>query len=479
MVLSPRKLACALCIAFLISAIAMADGDDDGPGPGGHGDAPPGIGSGLPYSSNHMLLSANLSLGQIGGIGGTMGSGIWGWTDRTDPNSPVPREYALFGLTNGTSFVDVTNPSNPVYKGFLPTATGISTWRELRSHGNHAFIVSDGNGAHGMQVFDLRQLRNYSGTPISFSTAPSSFYTRYTGINNAHTIDINAATGFAYLYGTNTFSGGAHFVDINNPMTPVAAGGYVLPTSGGGTSRYVHDGQVVVYNGPDAAYLGREVLFAANGRSSGNINDDTVSIVDVSNKASPTFLGSVGHPDARYIHQGWLTPDQRYFLVDDELDEFYDQSVMKTHVYDVSDLDNPVYKGGWVHPHNSKVIDHNLFIKQTPYGLMAFESNYTMGLRVIRIDDLSGPTPLMTEWGWFDTYPTDDATKSFNGQWGNYPFFDSGTIIAGDRQNGLFILQVVPEPSTWMLLMVGGIVFAMVLVRRSRKRHGFSVAAEQ
>ena len=88
-----------------------------------------------------------------------------------------------------------------------------------------------------------------------------------------------------------------------------------------------------------------------------------------------------------------------------------------------------------------------------------FASDYTLGLRVIRIDDLSGATPLMTELGWFDTYPADDGVQNFNGQWGNYPYFDSGNIIAGDRQNGLFVLQLnlasVPEPSTYALMGVG------------------------
>jgi choice-of-anchor B domain-containing protein len=464
------------CALFALLLPHIARGDDDGPGVGSS-DTPAGFGGSLPYQGKRIQMLGHLNLSQLG-LSSGLGSAIWGWTDYGAAGGP--REYALYGLADKTSFIDITNPYNPQLIGYLPTATGSSVWRELRTYGNHAFIVSDGNGAHGMQVFDLTKLRensgvNYGGSAIAYSTTPSSYYTRYTGtaanpLSNSHTIHINESTGRAYLFGTggaSGYSGGVYTVDVTNPMSPTHVGGYTPPTNGG-TSRYVHDGQAVIYNGPDAAYVGREILFAANARSSSNTADDTVSIVDLTNTSSPALLGAVGHADARYIHQGWLTPDHRYFIVNDELDEYYNVTVMKTHVFDVSDLDNPVYKGGWVHPHNSRVIDHNLFIRQTPYGLMAFESNYTMGLRVIRLDDLSGLTPQMTEFAWFDTYPADDGIANFNGQWGNYPFFDSGIIIAGDRQNGLFILSMVPEPSTWALLLAATLGLAIVVYRRRR-----------
>lgn len=447
-----------IVLLIMLFLPASVRGHDDDPKDGTNL-TPAGFGGNLPFSGNRIVLKAHIPLSSIGGTG--LGSAIWGWTDYGAAGGP--REYALYGLSNGTSFIDVTNPSNPVYVGHLPSATGSSSWRELRSFNNHAFIVSDGNGAHGMQVFDLTKLREFAGTPITYSTAASSFYTRYTGVNNVHTIDINSTSGHAYLFGSGggSFNSGVHIVNVNNPMNPIAAGGY-------NASGYIHDGQVVIYNGPDTAHVGKEILFAANSGGSGNVNDDTVRVVNVTNKAAISVLGAATHTNARYIHQGWLTPDHKYFLVNDELDEYYNTSVMKTHVYDVSDLDNPVYKGGWTHPVNSRNIDHNLYIKQTPWGLMAFESNYTMGLRVIRIDDLSGPNPLMSEWAWFDSYPADDAPLSFNGQWGNYPFFDSGTIIAGDRQNGLFVLSMVPEPSTWAILFGGSVIVAAMVIRRRR-----------
>lgn len=45
----------------------------------------------------------------------------------------------------------------------------------------------------------------------------------------------------------------------------------------------------------------------------------------------------------------------------------------------------------------------------------------------------------LTEVANFDTFPSNNGT-SFSGAWSNYPFFDSGTVILGDIQGGLFIL---------------------------------------
>ena len=45
----------------------------------------------------------------------------------------------------------------------------------------------------------------------------------------------------------------------------------------------------------------------------------------------------------------------------------------------------------------------------------------------------------MQEVGYFDTYPQSNEF-TYSGQWSNYPFFPSGTLIASDDLNGLFVL---------------------------------------
>src|SRR5438128_4240280 len=87
------------------------------------------------------------------------GNDIWGWTD-----PQTGREYALVGRTTGTSFVDISEPRQPIYLGDLPTRTVDSIWRAIKVFADHAFIVSEAPD-HGMQIFDLRQLRDVTSPP--------------------------------------------------------------------------------------------------------------------------------------------------------------------------------------------------------------------------------------------------------------------------------------------------------------------------
>ncbi|HEX9312942.1 MAG TPA: choice-of-anchor B family protein, partial [Actinomycetota bacterium] len=97
-----------------------------------------------------------------------------------------------------------------------------------------------------------------------------------------------------------------------------------------------------------------------------------------------------------------------------------------TRYFDVSDLEAPVLK--LVYTQTTRAIDHNLFIK----GKLVYEANYRAGLRVIN--------PPSAELGFFDIYPTDDD-PSFNGAWGNFPFFQSGVVIVSGIEQGLFVLR--------------------------------------
>lgn len=87
----------------------------------------------------------------------------------------------------------------------------------------------------------------------------------------------------------------------------------------------------MVYRGPDARYNGREICF--------NANEDTLTIVDVTDKSAPTMLARKFYPGKGYAHQGWLTEDHRHFLLDDEKDETKLRVNSRTHIFDVSDLD--------------------------------------------------------------------------------------------------------------------------------------------
>ncbi len=348
-------------------------------------------------------------------IGGGNGNDIWGWTDPLDGS-----EYAIMGRTNGTAFVDISDPYNPVYLGNLPTHSSNSTWRDIKVYKNHAFIVSEGSN-HGMQIFDLTQLRNVNFPPMTFSNTA-----HYNGFSRAHNIVINEDSGYAYAVGTNTCAGGLHMVDINAPAAPLYAGCF-------STDGYTHDAQCVIYNGPDEDYQGQEVCF--------NSNENTLTIVDVTSKFLPVQLSRTSYLGQRYTHQGWLTEDHAYFLLNDELDEMNNGHNTRTYIWDVQDLNAPVLLGS--HLSTAAAIDHNLYV----LGNYVYQANYRAGLRILELTDLAGAT--MTEVGYFDIYPLNN-NASFNGAWSNYPYFESGTIIVSGIEQGLFVLRatnVEEEPA--------------------------------
>jgi len=340
------------------------------------------------------------------------GSDIWGWTDPM-----TNKEYALMGLNNGTAFIDISEPKTPVYLGKLETHTSNSAWRDIKTYANHAYIVSEAGG-HGMQIFDLTRLRNVIEPPVIFTNDA-----HFSNFGNAHNIVINEDTGFAYAVGTGTCSGGLHMIDISTPASPIDAGCF-------SADGYTHDAQCVIYNGPDVDHVGNEICF--------NSNEDTLTIVDVTNKNAPIQLSRTGYDNSQYTHQGWLTEDQRYYMMNDELDETNNGHNTKTYIWDLIDLDSPQLKGFYNGPKES--IDHNLYIK----GNYAYLTNYTSGLSIVDITDIGNNN--FQEVANFDGYPSSDAA-GFQGGWSNYPYFESGNVIMSDIQGGLFIFDpmICPE----------------------------------
>ena len=133
-------------------------------------------------------------------------------------------------------------------------------------------------------------------------------------------------------------------INLSTPNNPVFAGCH--------TAVEIHDTQCVNYIGADTDHAGAEICVSSA--------EDVVEIADVSDKSSPVSLSVLAYPELGFVHQAWLTPDQRYLLVGDELDETSFGVNTRTIVLDVSDLDNPVYVGRYDAATTS--IDHNLYI---------------------------------------------------------------------------------------------------------------------
>ena len=331
------------------------------------------------YPANNVSLYSHVTLAEMGA---DFAEDCWGYT------SPSGREYAIMGLSQGPGFIEITDPSNPVIVAIVPTAIKA---RDMKVYQTYVYTSAE---AGPTSIIDVSQIDDGIVTFVgSFS-------------QGTHNVVINEDSGFLYL----AIGGPLRIYDLANPTNPQFVGQWPGQT---------HDAQVVTYT--EGKYAGREIAFVCAGW------DGNFDIVDVTDKNNIFLVGSTGYKASAYTHQGWLSDDQQYYYVDDELDD-----IQRTIIIDVSNLDFPTFAGEFT-SNAPTAIDHNLYIRD---GFI-FEANYTSGLRIFDTCDPLNPV----ETGFFDTYPAND-NASFVGAWSNYPFFPSGTVIVSNRQEGLFVLDV-------------------------------------
>jgi choice-of-anchor B domain-containing protein len=372
------------------------------------------------YPCEEIDLMSFLSLSDLNQAYGNLGdegNDIWGWTD-----TQSGREFAIMGMYRSTAFVEITNPSTPIYKGVLPNSnnggayTG-SSWSDIKTYNNHAYIVTE-SSTEGLQIFALTQLLD-DRTNIQYSETA-----HYDGFGRAHNIVINEDSGYAYVVGSGKCAGGLLMIDLSNPTSPSYAGCY-------SQDGYTHDAHCVIYQGPDVPYQGKEICFACN--------EDTVTIVDVTDKNNPVQLARMAYTDSAYSHQGWLTENHKFFIFGDELDERRNSVVTTTYVADLRVTGN----GGGVqnpsiltaHRGTTNAIDHNQYV----VGDYLFQANYRAGLQLLHLRNLESDE-VLEQVGHFDIYPSSN-THHFNGAWSVYPFFGSGNVVVSGIELGMFILR--------------------------------------
>lgn len=282
-------------------------------------------------------------------------------------------------------------------------------------------------------------------------------------------------------------AGGLHAVDLSTPSEPRFAGCF-------DEAGYIHDGQCVIYHGPDKRYIGRELCFCANAPSGvrgdmghgGQLGVDTASmgascggsqqcgggllIVDVTDKGRFSAVGSATYPFATFPHQGWLTPDHRLFLFGDEQDEIPGlgqggpRNSSRAIIFDVLDLEAPIFVRR--DEDNSRhSTDHNLFVLSPPGptgGNVVLQAAYADGLRVYTLGAPGAPLPavgkagpaeaadgavpawaVLKDVGFFDTEPAVSGPGMNVGAWGVVPVGSRGPrVLVTDQARGLFVLRV-------------------------------------
>ncbi len=357
------------------------------------------------FQSRNVVLLSWLPLNQFSPTL-TSGAVVEGYV------SPSGREYALFGHSGGSSYVEVTDPDNARIVATIAGPT--SLWRDIAVYQNTAYVVSEGGG--GVQIVDLSNIDlNIVSLVGSISTPNTS---------RTHTVHVNKESGFLYRCGGGNWQtpgrAGLRIYSLANPLAPVAVGQW--------TPRYVHECQVVNWTSPP--FAGRELAFVYSEDTSGGTNPK-MEILDVTDKANITTVGSAAWANGVFSHQGWLSPDRRYVYLNDELDELNAGQPCITRIVDVQNLAAPVVVGLFGNGLSS--IDHNEYTRDN----RLFQSNYRTGLRVW---DTTNPVAPI-EAAWFDSFPDSDS-QNFNGLWDNDPFLPSRIVLGSDIESGLFIWWV-------------------------------------
>jgi len=306
-------------------------------------------------------------------------SGCWGWA-ATDGS-----EYALLGGFEGLHVISIDDSMDIHQVDFVDGSN--SNWREITVIGNHAFVVTEGGGdLQGLQVIDLSPL------PDSVHLVTTYIATFF----RAHIISHDETNNLPYVYVSGTSStGGVHIIDVSDPANPQQVGLYD-PTY------YIHD-----------AFVTEDLMFA----SALGVGLD---IVDISDRSAPSLIGQIDHP-GQFTHSSWTTEDRSHIVIADETDG------LPARIWNIEDLGDPFEVAQY--SANLQSLVHNPYV----LGDLLFVSHNTEGMRVVDIRDPALPL----EVGYYDTYS--GTSGGFNGLWSAYPFFPSGKIIGGNREDGLYV----------------------------------------
>ncbi|MGH2570372.1 MAG: LVIVD repeat-containing protein, partial [bacterium] len=272
---------------------------------------------------------------------------LWGYT------APGGNEYALLTATDGLAVINVTDPKNPYETGFVPMP--ISTWQDVQTYQHYAYLTNENTG--GLRIVSLADPEN----PVFVGAWTGN------GFTDAHTLYIDTSTARAYIAGSSN-AGGVRIVSLANPTSPVQVGEW--------NTTYLHE-----------VYVQDGILYGAA------IFADTFYMLDVSNPANVTVLGSVANYPGAFTHSTWATADGNFCMTTDE------QVSSRCILWNVSNPASIVQADDYFP--NPSTIPHNLHID----GDLAFISHYTIGVRVV---DVSDPFDI-AEVAFYDTHPEDDG----------------------------------------------------------------------
>jgi choice-of-anchor B domain-containing protein len=326
---------------------------------------------------------------------------VWGYVDE------VGNEYAIVGTSKGTSIVDVSDPTSPTEVFWVAGSTSI--WRDPCVFGDYAYVTTEAED--GLTIIDLTPLPGSAVLPTTLYTGPAGGEWQ-----SAHTCFVDE-NGVAYIFGANRGQGGVIMLDVEtNPMAPIELGIF--------DDWYAHDG-----------FVRNDTMFLAH------INDGFFSMVDAADKANPILIGTKHTPN-NFTHNIWPSNDGNNVFTTDEVSGAFITSYSIQNPAAIEEVDRTQHSPG------TGVIPHNTHVK----GDFLITSYYSDG---ITIHDITNPESIILV-GNYDTYPA--QTSGFDGCWGVYPFLPSGTIIAADITEGLYLLKPTYKKASYL---IGDVVDAL------------------
>ena len=374
-------------LAVILAALALGacgtDGDLLGPTPGTSPSPAQGLSENMTLLAHVDLNALSLPAASEGGAQGVAASsaaGNWGYT------SPDGRRFALTGLNDGTSIVEVTDPRNPRRVAHIPGAS--SQWREIRTYREWVYVTTEART--GLDIIDMRD----PARPRKVRTWSDTFA-------SAHSLWIDTDRGILYAHGTRNATGATTGMQIlalePDPENPRAIGSF--------SGFYIHD-----------SYGRGNVLYAAA------INTGFLALLDV---ADPARVREITRFDTggRFTHNAWLTADGRFLFTTDEV---------PGRPLEGWDLQNP-FAPRKVSEYIAApgTIPHNVIVD----GTRMVVSHYTEGVHLLDVSNPAQPRRL----GFYDTYP--GGAGGFNGAWGAYIFPGTDLIVVSDINSGLYVVQ--------------------------------------
>lgn len=317
------------------------------------------------------------------------------------------REYAILGGALHVLVFDVTDPTTPELIGKFAGQQN-TIWREFKSYKNRFYCVSD-QTREGLMILDMSQ-------------APDTIIQTYFSnalFERSHTITLDTVSGRIYLNGSGGGSGGISngllILDVkNNPDNPIFLSRINLDVNAAGG--YVHD-----------SYVRNDTIFASSG-------DEGLFVLDCTDSDTCIRLAQI--ETNGYNHNSWASADGQYQYYTEEIPAGRPVRIVSLKNLALGDIE---VVGGFLdnllEPDSvPKAIPHNVYIKDS----LLFNSQYEDGLLVYNISEPENPVLM----AYYDTHPQNTKYNTYYGNWGNYPWLPSGTIIAGDMQNGLHLLRL-------------------------------------